>query len=463
MRDSISAEKPRLARRSSFTRLASVIAITAGLGVATLYAITHYVVSRHARQVLLQSVDSDLAGLVDIYASSGQGELVKRMTDRVALSPSARDQELYLLSNAAGQFIAGNIESWPLLSAENSETGFISGLNGQRSLARATQIGPDLKLVVGRSFARTQTLQRKIATAFASGGAIVVILSVFLGLWFARQSRARIDAINHVFRLVGAGTLEARNPIANRQDEIEELATHTNRMLDRIVGLIADHRHVTDHTAHEIRTPLMHLDTRILAVLKENQDPKLAKELGHARQHIRYIVAMLESLLDIAANEAHKGSLIGLEPLDFSALTQNVVDLFSDSAEDMGVRFDVNIEAGISLRGERMQLTRLLSNLLDNAFKYCGQNGHVALSLKDGPVLKVSDSGPGIPEDNRERIFNRFERVHRHSQNAAKKGSVRVGGHGLGLALARAIAERHALTLTCIEGETGAVFVLRRP
>lgn len=451
-------------RQSSFTALALFIALASSLCVAALFILTRYVVADHSNRVLLQSIDSDLSGLVNIYAASGEAELIQRLEDRLAVLPARRDREYVLLTNAAGEGVAGNLARWPLLSAENSETGRIVNADGVPILARATQLAPHLKLVVGRSLKRSLTLQRNLAAAFLIAGILVIGFAIIFGVGFAMRTRKRIEMINQTFRLVGNGALEARTRLGATQDEIYELGEHTNVMLDRVSGLITEHRHVTDHTAHEIRTPLMHLDTRILAILKGNDDPALAQDLGRARGHIKSIVAMLESLLDIAANEAHTGSLIGLEPLDFSALASDVADLYADSAEELQLTFKTQIADGVSLRGERMQLIRLLSNLLDNAFKYCGPNGFVAISLAPGPILQVRDSGPGIPEAERERIFNRFERTKRRAVPSPDQAQTRgAGSHGLGLSLARAIAERHGLTLLCLESTEGAVFSLQRP
>jgi signal transduction histidine kinase len=96
-----------------------------------------------------------------------------------------------------------------------------------------------------------------------------------------------------------------------------------------------------------------------------------------------------------------------------------------------------------------MQLTRLLSNLLDNAFKYVGSGGRIDLIVEQGPRILVRDNGPGVPEGMRERIFERFQR-----------GGGYGNGHGLGLSLVRAIAGRHGLSIRCNDADPGAEFVL---
>jgi signal transduction histidine kinase len=119
--------------------------------------------------------------------------------------------------------------------------------------------------------------------------------------------------------------------------------------------------------------------------------------------------------------------------------------------EEAGLTLETAIAPGVTMLAERMQMTRLVSNLLDNAIKYVPHGGHVRLTLAPGPRLTVEDNGPGIPHDERERVFQRFAR-------AALPGD--KPGHGLGLALSRAIAQRHGMLLRLADVPTGTQFVL---
>ena len=146
------------------------------------------------------------------------------------------------------------------------------------------------------------------------------------------------------------------------------------------------------------------------------------------------------------------GDLGGLAKVDLSALAVDLVELYSASAEEAGITLRSVVEPGVEMRGERMQLVRLVSNLLDNALKYVPRGGTVTLKLSAGPVLEVSDDGPGIEPSLRPLIFDRF----RAGVPAHGKPS-----HGLGLALARAIAQRHDLTLALADSPAGAHFVVK--
>ena len=200
-----------------------------------------------------------------------------------------------------------------------------------------------------------------------------------------------------------------------------------------------------------MRTPLMHLDTQLVKLARETGDAALGEALARARGDIRGIVALLESLLDIASSEAKIGDRSGLKPVNLSAMVARLADLYADSAEESGHRFDVAIAPGVTFPGEEMQLARLVTNLLDNAFKYVPAGGTIRLALAAGPRLELSDDGPGIPDGDRETVFTRFRRAHGETK----------GGAGLGLALARAIAQRHGLSLTLLASQRGAHFMLQ--
>ena len=162
----------------------------------------------------------------------------------------------------------------------------------------------------------------------------------------------------------------------------------------------------------------------------------------------------LESLLDIASSKSRRGDRAGLSPVDLSAMVSSLCELYSGSADETGHSLNWIVESGVVIDGEERQLSRLVTNLLDNAFKYVPPGGRIDVTLKAGPVLIISDNGPGISQSDKDRIFDRFYRGEGRSGDAY--------GSGLGLALAKAIAERHGLDLTLEGVEAGAKFRLGR-
>lgn len=427
--------------------------VLSALLVSALWLLTHQTIERTNRAAIERAVDVDLAGLVDIHASGGRDELVSRIEDRLALVPSAGNAPHYMLANNSGAGIAGDIAHWPGLNAQLSEAGEVSLPNGVRAHARATQLGPDLRLMVMREHGDSDTLLRRVGLVFLSGGIALVGAVGLLGRVGAVRLSRRIGRINRAFRESDVGPIESLVSI-DVEDEIDELTRHSAAALSRQKRLVEAYRETSDQVAHEIRTPLMHLDTKLVKALRHEPGDAVRSRLMEAREDIRRLVSMLESLLDIAASKARKGDRHGLVPVDLSALVHSIGELYSASAEESGHAFSYRAATGVHIDGERTQLTRMITNLLDNAFKYVPPGGSVALELEPGPVLCVSDDGPGIPPEERDAVFHRFRRGSRHVGDAQ--------GSGLGLALAAAIAERHGLEVSLDDTREGAYFVVSR-
>jgi signal transduction histidine kinase len=430
------------------------VLLAIGLSVALLFGLwvlTDGTIRQTLDAAAQEGVDVDLAGLADIHASGGRDELVSRIEDRLAITPADRATPHYLLSDDRGRRIAGDIDAWPPLDPVVSEAGTIVLADGSRAFARATQLAPDLRLLVAHEAADSAPLLQRVALVFLAGGAVFVLV---VGL-FSRISmnglRRRIARINAAFRDPGHGHLAALAAPAS-PDEIGELAAHSAAAIARVNALMEAYRDTSDQIAHEIRTPLMHLDSRLVKALATDPPEETASRLLEGRSEIRRLVGTLESLLDIAASKARQGDRIGLKPLDLSAMVGRICELYQDSAEESGHVFEWDIEPGVRMEGEESQLSRLVTNLLDNAFKYVPSGRKVTLTLHRGPVLLVEDDGPGVPEPDREKIFERFYRS--EGQHGISSGG------GLGLALARAIAERHGMTLTLDSTASGARFRL---
>jgi signal transduction histidine kinase len=442
------------ASRSIFTRVAGAAILLTLTLLAALWWLTHASVSATLQAEARGMVDVDVAGLVDIYASGGQTELAVRIADRIAIIPAEGSAPHYLLADDRGTPIVGDIASWPPLDPAVSESGVITIGERSKAYARAVQLAPDLRLVVARGIHIETPVLTSIATAFAAGGAVFVALVALLGRVAARGLERRIARINLAFREPqdAAGLLAAAK--AGGSDEIDELAAHSAAALVRVGDLVAAYKDASEQLAHEIRTPLSHLDNRLVKALASQPEPAVAGRLAEARGEIRRIVQTLESLLDIAASKANRGDRSGLGPVDLSALVTETCELYAGSAEEAGLMLDWTIAADVGIEGDARQLRRLVTNMLDNAIKYVPSGGRVTVTLAPGPVLVVADDGPGIDPRDRARIFDRFYR----GQGRGEESS----GSGLGLALAQAIAERHGLALTLEQpaavGTGGAVF-----
>jgi signal transduction histidine kinase len=431
---------------SLFNQLTWISAAIGVLAAGLLYFAATYTVRQHADATLAKTVDTDLAGLVDIYATGGPKELRQRIADRLTFATTDGDRAHYLVTDGTGNRIAGDLANTSQVSTRQSEARFVTLKSGQDVLMRGTQLGPDLQLFVAREYGDRSVLLRELGLAFLLAGCGVVVMIVAAGRWAALGLRRRVASVNAKF------LADEDTGASDNRDELDMLSSNVATVLSHQKALVASHRNISDQTAHELRTPLMHLDMRLQKALERSHDAGLTEALVAARADIKQIIRMLESLLDIAASEAQRGDTSRLVETNLSELAISLTDLFAESAEDCGLALETAIAPDVMMRCDAMQMTRLLSNLLDNALKYVPSGGTVRVSVSQGPRISVIDNGPGIAPAMRDLIFDRFKR----SDAAAEEG------HGLGLALVRAIAARHGMTVRCDDAKPGAAFIVER-
>lgn len=439
--------------RSLARRLVLGMGLLALAAMAILYATIFWVSSNAITKALATTVDTDMAGLADIYASGGEAELIARLRDREELVSINGRRAYYLLVGANGRRLAGNIGQWPRMDANRSEQGYIAINDGVPAYARATRLSADLTLLVARDYRGDTATLAQLSWTFVAVAGALLLAAIVIGRFASARLMARIATITVALQRGDGAALEPTWRRKHEDDEISLLARTSGALIGRANRLAETHRHMSDHIAHEVRTPLMHLDNRLVAALRDGPPPaELNHQLGEARRDIRRIAALLDSLLDIAANEARRGDSVGLSTVDLSELATELAELYQGSMEDSGLSLVTTIEPYVKLEGEAMQLTRLMSNLLDNAIKYVPTGGTVTFKVNSGPVIEIADNGPGIEPDLRTHLFERFRRGAVHSTR---------GGHGLGLALARAVCERHGLTIAALDNHPGVRFEIK--
>lgn len=439
---------------SIFTRLVSwavavSIAVVLVLGwlVATKF-------ERMSEAAVRWNVDYDISHLSEILGARGPGELVRHIDQSSDPPRIAGSGTHYMLVDSEGRKLAGDLSQWPRFSKDSPNAGNIALPGNRPAYARAVKLSPELRLVAAQETGWNLVQLRQIRASFVAGGLFVVLAVGIGGYLTARRLAHRVKVINAAFRDPDPERLAALNMGESSTDEIGELTRHASTTLARLGQLARSQRDATDQVAHEMRTPLMHLDNRLVRAIQAGPDAETTRQLVAARAEIRHVVATLESLLDIAHSEAQRGDPHGLQDVDVSALAANIADLYTASAEETGHVLRLEAEHGVIMRGDEIQLSRLITNLLDNAFKYVPSGGTIRLIVKNGPLIAVADNGPGIRPEFHERIFERFGR----GDDGIASGR---RGAGLGLALARAIALRHGMELRLAPSVAGARFELR--
>ena len=273
----------------------------------------------------------------------------------------------------------------------------------------------------------------------------LLALVVAIGAWpLSRRLARRLERLQGRVEALGAGDLAARVEIEGK-DEIAALARSFNRAAERIQALVEAQRDTLAAASHELRSPLARIRMAV-ELLAENGDPALRARVERDVEELDELIEeiLLASRLNTLERPSHR------ERVDLQALA-------AEEAARAGAAFEG--EPTI-VEGEGRLLVRLIRNLLDNAARHApGSPALVELETgADHVVLRVSDRGPGVPEAEREKIFEPFHR------REVRRESDEDRGVGLGLSLVRQIARRHGGDATCLPRDGGgACFEVRLP
>jgi signal transduction histidine kinase len=440
---------------SSFARVAAIVAAIAASAALVAFIAAYFASASVSHAQLRQLIDTDAAGLAELFAAEGVSGLAARIDDRLALRPVEGEAPVYAFADSNGRMLAGNLTTWPNAAPLDArwvdlDLG-VEGGRGAPVLGRALLMPQDNRLFVGRTTDARRDALAQLRRVFIAGFAGSLGRGVLGGLAAAGLVRGKVARLNAALHAVRDGAVDQRAPGAAARDEFGVLARNINSALDRIERLMTAQREVNDLTAHELKSPLLRIDHTLAGIKGE-------AALG-ARAQLEELAGLIDALLDISAVSAQIGDARGLETVDLAALVRQLGPLFGDVAQDAGITLELDCETPVLLTGSPVQLSRLAANLIDNAVKFSSPGGRVSVSVRPGPVLMVSDQGAGVPIDARERIFTRFVRTH-------DDGHVR--GHGLGLSFVHAAARRHGLSVSIDtaqwpDGDRGACFTISRP
>ena len=274
--------------------------------------------------------------------------------------------------------------------------------------------------------------------------ALIVWSAVGRALRPVEAMRARVDEIS-------GARLDQRVPEPATADEIRRLARTMNAMLSRLDRSAEQQRQFVADAAHELRNPLARMRTELEVDAAHPASADRAATAASALAETVALQRLVDDLLLLASDDAGQAQHRAV-PVDLDEVVHRVVAAAGDP------RIDATAVRPVQVAGNRDQLARAVQNLMDNAVRHARSRITVTLAEDRGAAqLTVGDDGPGVPEADAERIFERFTRL----DDARAAGT---GGAGLGLAIARGIAARHGGSLVLERSEsTGARFVLRLP
>ena len=444
---------PALFRTTSFRLSLLFLALFAAAASAFL-AYIYVVAVGEVSRVADSEIAHEVAALEQVYSRGGREALSRAMVERAGASHDF----LYLLLDTHGRRIWGDIAESRIGRFDEHNTVWMrfkvnapgpGGAVSQR-LARGERqklTGGEI-LFVGADVSDAEAYVLRIVRALWGAGALVVVLGLAGGVIVSRNVNRSVAQLNAVVAAVQGGDLRARVPLRGSGDEFDELAAGLNDMLDRLERSIGGLRHAGDAIAHDLRSPLTRLRTRLEVALLDVEagtgDPTkaLVQTLEDADGVLKTFAAVLAIARLQAARDAPDQTLF-----DPSQLAADIVELYRPLAEERALEFTAELAQGLSVRGNREFIAQAMANILDNAVKYNAAGGAVMLRVRrrsSGEIeFSVTDTGPGVPEADRARVVQRFVRL----ENSRSQPGV-----GLGLSLVSAVAEAHGGRLEIDEG-----------
>lgn len=363
------------------------------------------------------------------------------------------------LASADGERIVGNVPTC------NTDQGWFQlpgnelGLDSDEKYRFYTANLGDNVLSLGRSMKELDELRASMISSFFGTFLISTALAVLGATAMGFRTHCRIDRITKSMNNVASGNLDARLPIGRSGDDIDQLSEKMNDALDRLKQTVDGMRQVSSDIAHDLKTPLNRLYINLEQAARRqyesgNSDEMLEQALGEAED----INATFEALLRIAQIEAGARKS-QFETVNIEAVMQSIAEVYAPVVQENNKSLvvtgvDVLESDNVTMLGDKELLTQMIVNLVENAIRHCGRGTTItmATSLTDDNVLiSVGDNGPGIPEEERDKIFRRLYRV---------EASRTTPGTGLGLSLVKAISDLHCGSIQVVDNKPGVRFDL---
>src|ERR1700736_633810 len=410
---------------------------------------------REGRAEILQA---DAQRLADVYRREGADGLKSFIDTRMRMRIAG--DRILLLTDAARDPLAGNLAAWPDVPAapgdyrielDSEERG------AQMALVHVALLGP-YNLLVGRDNRLFAPLEHRFWYGLTGAVAVLSIAGLLVGIIIRRALMSRVDSIRQTVSAIIHGDLKHRLPTHLNDDELNTLSRTINGLLDQIELLVHGGRNVSNSIAHDLRTPLAELRSRLeeLSLIRPSTEETYT-EIDGAVADVDRVIRIFDALLRLAEIDAGMRRS-GFVSLDVSDLAANAVEFYAPAAELKNIDLALRSNGPVPVSGDPVLLAQALSNLIDNALKYAPVNGAIEVAVLergDGTAqVSVSDNGPGIADSEKHKVMERFYRCD------ASRGTP---GVGLGLSLVQAVAKLHGSALELSDQNPGLRVAMTLP
>jgi signal transduction histidine kinase len=394
---------------------------------------------REGRAEILQA---DAQRLADIYRRDGADALKAVIDARVRMQIAG--DRILLLADDSLRPVSGNLAAWPreipAVPGDYRIQVDMGARGMQTALVHVTSLG-EFKLLVGRDNRLFAPLEQRFWYGLMGALTVLFIAGLLIGLITRRALMTRVHGIRQTVSAIIHGDLKHRLATAPSTDELNTLSHTINGMLDQIELLVHGVRNVSNAIAHDLRTPLAELRSRLeqLALIRPSAEETFA-EIDGAVGDVDRVIRIFDALLRLAEIDAglRRSGFVTLDVVDLAA---TAVEFYSPAAELKGIVLTYRGDGPLQIAGDPVLLAQALGNLIDNAVKFAPEHGAIAVEVRrcaGGAEISVSDNGPGLGDAERDKVVERFYR------GDASRGTP---GVGLGLSLVQAVAKLHGTTL----------------
>jgi len=409
----------------------------------------------HAWQVTIETGRAEILGedaerLTTVFQRNGVQGLIAFIDERVGLQiPGER---ILLLTDAKLTPLAGNLTAWPEGVPEQrgayTRTVDIDHRPTRVAFVYSTLPG-GYNLLVGRDIAKYDSLTRYFWSGLSVAVVMLTLVGIIGGILIQQALLSRIHGLRQMVSAILQGDWKHRLPTRLKNDELDNFSATINGMFDQIEQLVNGVRNVSNAIAHDLRTPLAELRSRLeeLALNRPPSEETFA-EIDAAVQDVDRVIGIFNALLRLA--EIDTGlRRSGFVQVDLAKVAAEVTEFYSPAAELKNISLICDKSAPARVQGDPLLLAQAVGNLVDNALKYAPECGHIRVEVRtDGDMTEViiMDDGPGIPDAEKPKVAERFYR-----------GDVSRGtpGVGLGLSLVEAVAKLHGGTLLLEDNHPG--------
>lgn len=424
---------------------------------------TYWTTTAALRGQMQTEIRLQLDAMVAEAESEGVETIIQDINERSASTGSAT--AYYFLSNEAGKKLAGNLDGINTLDGWR-ESGLtntaIATLDSQSDedhqiWGQGVHLSDGSFLLVGQDAFRVLSVQEAIINSFAWSAGIAFLLATLAGIVVSRRFLRRIDDINDTSLAIIDGRLKERIPVRGTSDEIDRLSANLNRLFDSNQLLMESLKQVSANIAHDLRTPLSRLrqgleEARSKAVSQNTYEAAIDSAISESDQ----LLATFAALLRIAQIESGSRKA-GFKIVSLTNIFERVTNAYRAVAEDEGKELISTLEPGINFHGDGELLLQMVANLTENAIRHTPSATRIVLILTSSPqgiAASIADSGPGIPPEQREKVFEHFYRL---------ETSRTTAGNGLGLSMVAAVATLHGIKISLQDNLPGLRVLLSFP